>query len=210
MRTSRSVFADSRLWVPARSFERPSHRTTSPGRELPRRRFPASLLSLALSHVLTCRNSRIRAQDVRAVSGRCSSACRARTSLGRSTLQGLTVLTLERISPLAPLSLLPPPHRPWLEPQGLNRSTPRLRGCCAEALPLSPSRPPGLPTLVPPPAAANADPGGLMCSPQSAEHVAVSPSALLCRVFASYRALLRGASGSGCRVTGERSVVHAR
>jgi len=72
---------------------------------------PFPPLGLHSNRAFARRNSRNQAQDVRAFSGRVLRACRARTSLGCSALQGLTVRTLDWISPVAPLTFLPSPRR---------------------------------------------------------------------------------------------------
>lgn len=99
--------------------------------------FPAPGRVTALLHsnrAFARRNSRNQAQDMRAFSGRVLRACRARTSLGCSALQGLTARTLDWISPVSPLSFLPSPRGLWLEPQGLDRSSLRqVAVCSAEA-----------------------------------------------------------------------------
>jgi len=107
-------------------------RSGFPGRTAAPGLFTAFLHS---NHAFACRDSRNQAQDMRAFSGRFSRACRARTSLGCSALQGLTARTLDWISPVSPLPFLPWPRGLWLEPQGLDRSSLRqVAVCSAEAL----------------------------------------------------------------------------
>jgi len=165
------------------------------------------------NHALACRNSRNQAQEVRAFSGRCSSACRVRTSLGCSALQGLTVRTLDWISPVSPLSHLPSPRGRWLASQGFDRSSLRqVVVCAAEALHPCQSTSPSWASY----------PRTLTCccgsGPRRA-HVFTFERGARCRLairssLPDPHFLLEhfclSASGRGCRVTGERSVVHAR
>jgi hypothetical protein len=67
-------------------------------------------LCLHSNRAFARRDSRNQAQDMRAFSGRLLRACRARTSLGCSALQGLTAWTLDWISPVSPLPFLPSPR----------------------------------------------------------------------------------------------------
>jgi hypothetical protein len=89
----------------------------------------------------------------------CSPFAEARTSLGVSSLQGLTARTLRWISPAAPLSLLAVPRGPLPEPQGLDRSSSR-QSFSRSPVRLELPHPPGFPTLVQQPGPANLIPSG--------------------------------------------------
>jgi hypothetical protein len=103
---------------PTRSCERPLHRTAllrrdsahvvPPFQVSPHR--ASTSLVLHSNHAFACQDSRNQAQNMRAVSGRVLRACRTRTSLGCSALQGLTAWTLDWISPVSPLPFLPSPR----------------------------------------------------------------------------------------------------
>jgi len=122
-----------RATVPPHGFAgRDSARVVLPFRVSPLR--ASSPLLLHSNRASARRDSRNQAQDMRVLSGRVLRACRARTSLGCSALQGLTAWTLDWISPVSPLPFLPSPRGRWLEPQGLDRSSLRqVVVCTAEA-----------------------------------------------------------------------------
>jgi len=153
-------------WL-ARSRERPFHRTVLADRESARfvppvSGCPAPAVSAARlhsNHAFACRNSRNQAQDMRAFSGRVLRACRARTSLGCSALQGLTVQPWTGFRQSLPSRSCH--HRAGLAETSGFRSvfTADSEVCVAASLPLP--RPRGLFTLLPWPAASEFAPAGL-------------------------------------------------
>lgn len=141
--------------------------------------------------------------------------------MGFPALQGLTAWTLDWISPATPLSLLAVPRgscRSLRVSIGPRRDFALLSGQAGRRCAVSPSW-----ASYPRACSRCFDlgPFGLIVSPESAERVTASPSALLETVLPAYRGLVlrieagsedtvwladqgHGASADCCRVTGER------